>query len=82
VHHIQVQGLASRLGATGIDKVVLGVSGGLDSAEALVVAVKAMDRLGLPRTNVIGTTMPGFATTSRTLDNARRLVTALGAQQE
>ncbi len=78
VHHIQAQGLASRLRATGIDKVVIGVSGGLNSTEALVVAVKTMDRLGLPRTNVLGTTMPGFATTPRTFDNARRIMTALG----
>ncbi len=80
VHHIQVQGLAGRLEATGIDRVVVGVSGGLDSAEALVVAAKTMDRLGLPRNHVIGATMPGFATSARTLDNARRLMAALGVE--
>lgn len=55
------------------------MSGGLDSTLALVVTVKAMDRLGLPRANVLGTTMPGFATTPRTLENARRLTAAVGA---
>jgi len=79
VHQIQVQGLRSRLVATGIEKVVLGVSGGLDSTEALLVAAKTMDALGLPRTNVLGVTMPGFATSARTLKNATRLVDALGA---
>ncbi|TNC21307.1 NAD(+) synthase [Amycolatopsis alkalitolerans] len=78
VHNIQVQGLATRLAATGIGKVVIGVSGGLDSAQALIVAVKSMDRLGLARSNVLGYTMPGFATSTRTLADARRLMRVLG----
>jgi NAD+ synthase (glutamine-hydrolysing) len=78
VYSIQVGGLATRLRATGIEKVVIGVSGGLDSTQALLVAVRAMDTLALPRTNVLGYTMPGFATSSLTLDNARRLMAALG----
>jgi NAD+ synthase (glutamine-hydrolysing) len=80
VYNIQVRGLETRLRATGIDKVVIGVSGGLDSTQALIVAVRAIDRLGLPRRNVLGYTMPGFATTSLTLNNARRLMRALGVR--
>jgi NAD+ synthase (glutamine-hydrolysing) len=78
VYNIQVRGLETRLRATGIDKVVIGVSGGLDSTHALIVAVRALDRIGLPRANVLGYTMPGFATTRTTLENARRLMQALG----
>jgi NAD+ synthase (glutamine-hydrolysing) len=78
VYAIQVAGLTTRLNATGIEKVVIGVSGGLDSTQALLVAARAMDRLGLPRTNVLAFTMPGFATSTLTLDNARALMTALG----
>lgn len=78
VYHIQVQGLTGRLAATGINKVVIGVSGGLDSTQALIVAVKSMDCLGLPRTNVLAYTMPGFATSAHTLANARRLMSCLG----
>src|SRR4029453_13141559 len=70
VYNIQVQGLASRLASTGISRAVMGVSGGLDSAQALIVTVRAMDRLGLPRSNVLGYSMPGFATTERTRKNA------------
>jgi NAD+ synthase (glutamine-hydrolysing) len=58
VYHIQVQGLTGRLAATGVDKVVIGVSGGPDSTQALIVAAKAMDRLGLPRTHIVAATMP------------------------
>ncbi|WP_227981372.1 NAD(+) synthase [Nocardia spumae] len=79
VHHIQVAGLATRLAATGSRHLVIGVSGGLDSTLALIVAAQTMDRLGLPRSNVLAYTMPGFATGSRTLDNARRLMAAVGA---
>ncbi|AYF74457.1 NAD(+) synthase [Nocardia yunnanensis] len=79
VHNIQVAGLASRLAAIGSERVVIGVSGGLDSTVALIVAAKTMDRLGLPRSNVLAYTMPGFATSSRTLDDARRLMRAVGA---
>ena len=78
VYHIQVAGLAGRLSATGTDRVVIGVSGGLDSTQALIVAGKTMDRLGLPRANVLAYTMPGFATSAHTLANAHRLMKALG----
>jgi NAD+ synthase (glutamine-hydrolysing) len=78
VYNIQVRGLETRLRATGIEKVVIGVSGGLDSTHALIVAVRAIDRLGLPRSNVLGFTMPGFATSRRTLANAHELMQALG----
>ena len=78
VYRIQVNGLETRLRATGIEKLVIGVSGGLDSTHALVVAARAVDRLGLPRSNVLGYTMPGFATSRRTLANAHALMSALG----
>jgi len=77
VYSIQVHGLETRLRATGIERVVIGVSGGLDSTHALIVAARAIDRLGLPRSNVLGYTMPGFATSQLTLSNARRLMDAL-----
>ena len=78
VYNIQVRGLQTRLLATGIEKVVIGVSGGLDSAHALIVAARAMDRLGLPRSNVLAYTLPGFATSELTLRNAHALMSALG----
>jgi len=78
VYNIQVRGLETRLQATGIKKIVIGVSGGLDSTHALIVAARAVDRLGLPRENVLAYTMPGFATSEHTLGNARRLMRALG----
>ena len=78
VYNIQVQALVQRLSASGIKKVVIGVSGGLDSTHALLVCAKAMDRLQLPRTNIIGVTMPGFATSSRTLLQARQLMEFVG----
>jgi NAD+ synthase (glutamine-hydrolysing) len=77
-YNIQVHGLAQRLSATGIEKIVLGVSGGLDSTQALIVAAKTMDRLGLPRANVLGYSLPGFATSTGTRGNAHRLMEALG----
>ncbi|MDX1648230.1 MAG: NAD(+) synthase [Myxococcota bacterium] len=77
-YQIQVGGLAKRLEATGIEKVVIGISGGLDSTQALIVACRTMDRLGLPRRNVLGFTMPGFATSERTRRHAWRLMEALG----
>ncbi len=77
-YNIQVHGLIKRLSATGIEKVVIGVSGGLDSTQALLVSARTMDRLGLPRANVLGYTMPGFATSERTLANAQALMRALG----
>jgi NAD+ synthase (glutamine-hydrolysing) len=82
VYQIQVQGLATRLETAGIARVVVGVSGGLDSTQALLVAANAMDTLGHPRTNVFGYTMPGFATSARTLDQARRLMAAVGCRAE
>jgi NAD+ synthase (glutamine-hydrolysing) len=78
VYRIQVRGLETRLEATGIRKIVIGVSGGLDSTHALIVAARAVDRLGLPRENVLAYTMPGFATSDHTLGNAHRLMRALG----
>jgi NAD+ synthase (glutamine-hydrolysing) len=78
VYNIQVRGLETRLRAAGIERVVIGVSGGLDSTHALIVAARALDRLGLPRTNVLAYTMPGFATSGHTLENARALMEALG----
>jgi NAD+ synthase (glutamine-hydrolysing) len=77
-YNIQVQGLAKRLSATGITKVVIGISGGLDSTHALIVATKAMERLALPRTNVLAYTMPGFATSETTRANAIALMRTLG----
>jgi NAD+ synthase (glutamine-hydrolysing) len=78
VYNIQVQGLETRLRATGIKKIVIGVSGGLDSTHALIVAARAMDRLSLPRANVLGYTLPGFATSELTLRNSHALMKALG----
>jgi NAD+ synthase (glutamine-hydrolysing) len=78
VYNIQVRGLETRLRATGIERVVIGVSGGLDSTHALIVCARALDRLGLPRSNLLAYTMPGFATSEHTLGNARRLMEALG----
>lgn len=77
-YNIQVHGLMKRLQSTGIDKIVVGVSGGLDSTQALIVAARTMDRLGLSRRNILGYTMPGFATSRRTLANAHGLMEALG----
>jgi NAD+ synthase (glutamine-hydrolysing) len=57
---------------------VIGVSGGLDSTHALIVAARTLDRLGLPRSNLLAYSMPGFATSERTLRNARALMQALG----
>jgi NAD+ synthase (glutamine-hydrolysing) len=82
VYDIQVQGLATRLRSIGSDKIVIGVSGGLDSSQALVVCARAMDLLDLPRTNILAYTMPGFATGERTLDQSWRLMRAIGATAE
>jgi NAD+ synthase (glutamine-hydrolysing) len=78
-YNIQVSGLMQRLRATGIKRVVIGVSGGLDSTQALIVAAQAMDRLGLPRANILAFTMPGFATGVHTKANALALMHALKA---
>jgi NAD+ synthase (glutamine-hydrolysing) len=81
-YNIQVEGLAKRLKATGTQKAVIGVSGGLDSTQALMVCVRAMDRLGLPRANVLAYTLPGFATSDETKTNAWALMRALGVSAE
>jgi NAD+ synthase (glutamine-hydrolysing) len=81
-YNIQVSGLEQRLRAIGEPKVVIGVSGGLDSTHALIVAAKAMDRLGRPRSDILGFTMPGFATGETTRTNAHRLGEALGVTFE
>ena len=80
--NIQVQGLTERLRATGLKKAVIGVSGGLDSTQALIVAVKAMDQLGHPRTNVLAYTLPGFATSDGTKASAWALMRGLGVAAE
>ena len=77
VYDIQVQGLMKRLTATGLKKVVIGISGGLDSTQAALVAVRAFDRLGLPRGNILGYTLPGFGTSRHTFDSAHALMKAL-----
>ena len=81
-YNIQTQGLTQRLTAAGIDKVIIGVSGGLDSTQALIVAAHAMDALGLPRTNILAYTMPGFATGADTKSNAWDLMRALGVSAD
>ena len=77
-YNIQVHGLMKRLQSSRIQKIVIGVSGGLDSTHALIVAARTMDRLGLPRENILAYTMPGFATTDKTLNNALALMKSLG----
>ena len=85
-YNIQVSGLEQRLRAIATDtwqpKIVIGVSGGLDSTHALIVAAKAMDRLGRPRTDIVGFTMPGFATSEGTKSNAIHLMESLGITWE
>jgi NAD+ synthase (glutamine-hydrolysing) len=81
-YNIQVAGLAQRLSATGIKKLVIGISGGLDSTQALIVCCRTMDRLGLPRQNVLAYTMPGFATSDKTKSNAWKLMKSLGVNGE
>jgi NAD+ synthase (glutamine-hydrolysing) len=81
-YNIQVSGLEQRLRAIGKPKVVIGVSGGLDSTHALIVAARAMDREGRPRSDILGFTLPGFATGTRTKGNAHRLMEALGVTAE
>ena len=71
-----------RMHATGLDKAVIGVSGGLDSTQALIVTARAMDRLDLPRANVLAYTMPGFATSGATHENALQLMRALRVTSE
>ncbi|MGH3521374.1 MAG: NAD(+) synthase, partial [Mycobacterium sp.] len=81
-YNIQVAGLEQRLRALDFPKVVIGVSGGLDSTHALIVAARAMDREGRPRSDILAFTLPGFATGDRTKNNAIRLARALGTTFE
>lgn len=75
--NIQVMGLAKRLVHTGCQKVVIGISGGLDSTLALLVCAMTFDKLGLDRSGILGVTMPGFGTTDRTYTNAIKLMQSL-----
>ena len=77
-YNIQVSGLAQRLSAIGVKKAVIGVSGGLDSTHALIVAARAFDRLGYAREDILAYTLPGFATGDDTKANANALMAALG----
>ena len=77
-YNIQVAGLEQRLQAIGGSKVVIGVSGGLDSTQALIVAAKAMDRAGRERSEILAFTLPGFATSDETRANAHELMRSLG----
>jgi NAD+ synthase (glutamine-hydrolysing) len=78
IFHIQVAGLAKRLEHIGTPPVAIGISGGLDSTLALLVACKTMDTLGAPRQRILAFTLPGFGTSNRTRDNARALMRQLG----
>ena len=78
-YNIQVSALEQRLRAIGDPRVVIGVSGGLDSTHALIVAAKAMDRLGRPRSDILAFTLPGFATSAATRGSATQLAEAIGA---
>ncbi|ADG74679.1 NAD+ synthetase [Cellulomonas flavigena DSM 20109] len=81
-YNIQVSALEQRLRAVGGAKIVIGVSGGLDSTHALIVAARAMDRLGRPRSDILAFTMPGFATSDATLASALALMQSLGTTAE
>ena len=81
-YNIQVSGLEQRLRALNYPKVVIGVSGGLDSTHALIVAARAMDREGRPRSDILAFSLPGFATGEHTRNNAARLCAALGVTFE
>ncbi|MGX9854904.1 NAD(+) synthase [Limimaricola variabilis] len=78
--NIQVEGLRRRMESIGNPKLVIGISGGLDSTHALIVAAKACDRMGLPRETILGYTMPGFATGDATKSNAWKLMRAMGIE--
>jgi NAD+ synthase (glutamine-hydrolysing) len=80
-YNIQVKGLLTRLQSSGVQKVVIGVSGGLDSTQALLVAVRAMDLMQAPRKNIIAVTMPGFATSAHTKASAIALMDGLGVDR-
>ena len=79
-YNIQVSGLAQRIRSTGVKKVVIGISGGLDSTQALLVCAQAFDLLGLPRDGILAYTMPGFATSDYTKSNAWALMKSLGVR--
>ncbi|MGD0633183.1 MAG: NAD(+) synthase [Beijerinckiaceae bacterium] len=81
-YNIQVAGLEQRLKAAGMQKAVIGISGGLDSTHALIVVARAFDRIGLPRTNILGYSLPGFATSPETKANAFALMQALGVSTQ
>jgi NAD+ synthase (glutamine-hydrolysing) len=81
-YNIQVSGLEQRLASIGHPKIVIGVSGGLDSTHALIVAANAMDRLGRPRSDILAFTLPGFATSETTKGSAIALMEALGTTHE
>ncbi len=78
-YNIQVEALATRIKATGSKTLVIGVSGGLDSTQALIVCARALDRLGRPRSQIMAYTLPGFATSDGTKSNAVALMQAIGA---
>jgi NAD+ synthase (glutamine-hydrolysing) len=80
IYDIQVQGLVTRMRAAKTSKLVIGVSGGLDSTQALLVCARAVDMQQLPREAIVACILPGFGTGQRTLDQARRLVSALGCR--
>ncbi|HWI37590.1 MAG TPA: NAD(+) synthase [Burkholderiales bacterium] len=82
VYRIQVNGLTTRMRATGSKKLVIGVSGGLDSTQALIVCARAMDEMKQPRRNILAYTLPGFATSTRTKNQAWQLMRAVGATAE
>lgn len=80
IFELQVKSLSDRMANSGISKLVLGISGGLDSTLAFLVAAAALDRLSLSRDHLLGITMPGFGTTGRTYVNAVSLIKAVGAE--
>jgi NAD+ synthase (glutamine-hydrolysing) len=80
VFSIQTAGLARRIEHVEVKRVVLGLSGGLDSTLALLVCARTFDLLGMPRAGILAVTMPGFGTTARTLESARRLAAGAGAE--
>jgi NAD+ synthase (glutamine-hydrolysing) len=82
VFRIQVNGLVTRMRATASKKLIIGVSGGLDSTHALLVCARTMDHLQLPRKNILAYTMPGFATSTRTKNQAWQLMRAIGCTAE
>ena len=82
VYRIQVNGLVTRMRATGGKKLIIGVSGGLDSTQALLVCARTVDQLKLPRKNILAYTMPGFATSTRTRNQAWQLMRAIGCSAQ